>query len=364
MQNAQCSYSSDKLGNLIDLAAAHGVEWLICDELQQISNISAIDKETLLQAKRRAIIDAMRNCATLSKITNLCKKNGLEVLFFKGAALSAFIHGHPAARRYCDIDILVKGWGEAERLKQILVEEDFVCKNDWPESFNSLKKNYHVEFQMVGPDGINVDIHWRLFHDYYVADSLTTRIQNANWNEFPEIDIFGVSVKTLHVEDCLLVIAAHHTMHVWNELRLICDVAGLIKDSSQIDFRQLFRRAEEVGSRRMLTVALNLAAIVFDLSLPLSAIEELKLDRLGRIVAKKLYQRLMTGASDNNRTGSMLLELICRDGWTERLRFLIAAAFQPSDNDFRFIGLRPPWLWCYFLIRPIRQIMTLLGSLR
>lgn len=355
------SHSSEKLGALIELAVAHGVEWLICDELQQVGDLNVADREILLQAKRRAGIVAMRNCAVLRAVADLCRNNSLEVLFFKGAALSVLIHGHPAARRYCDIDLLVKNWNEAERLKQLLVEKGFICRNDWPAAFNQLKRRYHVEFQLVSPDGTGVDIHWRFFHAYFVDDFLSVQIQAASWDEFPMVDIYGVSVKTLPAEDCLLIIAAHHTMHVWNELRLVCDIAGLVAASPHIDYQRLFSRASETGSRRMLAVALNLAVLVLGLVLPLPAAEALTNDRPSRLIALKLYRRLMTGKSDNNRAGSMLLETACRDGWKARLKFLAVSASQPSDNDFRFIMLSPPWLWCYFIIRPLRQILTILG---
>jgi hypothetical protein len=56
----------------------------------------------------------------------------------------------------------------------------------------------------------------------------------------------------------------------------------------------------------------------------------------------------------------MLLEIVSRQGWPGRLRFIAAAMLAPSDRDLRFLPFRLPYDWPYYLIRPIRQLLQLL----
>lgn len=370
------------LHELLEMAKAHGVDWLVGDELQKIRAFA--DNALLVKFSREASIAALRNCADLVKIAEISRQHSIPVVFFKGAALAAGIHGNVAARRYCDIDLLVPSYEQAERLKCLLMAKGYRDTEKLADCHAELKRQYHIEFQLVSPAGIGLDIHWKLFHEYYLQISSDEKIftnkagggreltddaegDNSLWHEKKStiqcfVLVCGHRIPTLSPEDHLLVVCAHHTTHCWNELRLVCDVAGLVRAFPEIDYHKLFVAARQIGAARMLALGLQLAKLTFSMTLPLSAELELRRDRLSRMLAIILCRRLATGSGFASKSDILLLEITARDSWRERLLFVWRAMISPSDNDFRFVYLQPPWLWLYYLARPLRQIISILRN--
>ncbi|MBU1109719.1 MAG: nucleotidyltransferase family protein [Candidatus Riflebacteria bacterium] len=344
------------LPGLLKMAKVHGVNWLVCDELQK--NRALADSASLVKSSREASIAALRNCADLVKIAEISRQHSIPVVFFKGAALAAGIHGNVAARRYCDIDLLVPSYEQAERLKRVLMAKGYRDTEELADCHTELKRQHHIEFQLVSPAGIGLDIHWRLFHEYYLQiPGNEKKIASQSF-----VLVCGHRIPTLSPEDHLLVLCAHHTTHCWNELRLVCDVAGLVKAFPEIDYHKLFVAARRIGAARMLALGLQLAKLMFLLTLPEAAELELRRDRLSRMLAIILCRRLATGSSLASKSDSLLIEIAARDSWRERLLFVWRAMISPSDNDFRFVYLQPPWLWLYYLARPLRQIVSVLRN--
>jgi len=345
------------LAKLLELARRHGVSWLLCDAMAAEYD-QTVPEYALLQREIRAIsIQALKKCADLHKIADLCKAENIKAVFYKGAALSAMIHGNVAARSYRDTDLLVETYEEALRLRDILMAEGFIASEKLPAGWQTFKKGYHIEFQLQSPAGAGVDIHWKLFHDYYVPEYLFAGLFYDEKN-FCRVRVAGREVSTLAPDMHLLVLCLHHATHCWNELRLIADIAGIINRYQEIDYAELFGKARSHGVCRMLCVGLRLA-VNLGAKLPEAARRELEKDRLSRSLAWLVWRRIGTGHTAVAKGEIMLFETAARDSWRRRLRFLIKAAFQPSDNDLRFITLPAGWFAAYFLLRPIRQLMEI-----
>lgn len=366
------------LRNMLTLAHDHGVDWLVCDELQRAFSTESAAYQLLTQASRDASIAALRNCADLLQIGEICQVNAVPVFFYKGAALAAAIHGSVAARRYGDIDLLVPTYEQAERLKQLLHSKGYRSVDELSDNYADLKKRYHIEFQLVSPAGIGVDIHWKLFHDYYIYPSLFENIFANKWlssevvsneefgasqrfvaNKIAGVKVCGREISTFCPEDNLLMLCIHHTTHCFNELRMVCDIAGLIKAAPELDYRSVFARARQAGALRMLATGLQLVKLAFAMDLPAAAEAEISKDRLSRVLAIGLLRRLRRDTTKTSKAEIMLIEIAARDSWRERLVFIWQAIVSPSDNDFKFVQLTPPWLWLYYLLRPVRQILAI-----
>lgn len=346
---------------LLSLAKKHGVDWLVGSELLELLEPKTPASAKIRDWLRSACVDALQNCADLLRIEELCSQQNIAVTFFKGAVLAASIYGNVAGRRYGDIDLLVSSYADACRLQQMLLQDGYQDKERLGAEFAELKRQYHIEFQLISPAGTGVDIHWKLFHDYYLRfqEAANGRLEQES---VVSINICGRKVATLCPEDNLLVLCAHHTTHCWNELRLVCDIAGVILAHGKIDYVKLFSRAREMGMSRMLATGLHLAQLALLIDLPASAWIELQGDRLAGRLAQRLWQRLLSGRSEVEKAEIMLLEIAARDSWWQRCQFILGAISAPSDNDFRFVRLSRRWRWLYYIFRPIRQIIQLLPA--
>lgn len=350
---------------LLPLAKKHGVDWLVGTELLDLRELQPHISAKIRAWLRSASVDALQNCADLLRIDELCGQQKIGVIFFKGAALAVSISGNVASRRYGDIDLLVSSYADAVRVRQILLQAGYKDKEGLTAAFSELKSLYHIEFQMISPGGIGVDIHWKFFHDYYLRyPEMGTCGEIPGREAIAFVNICGRRVATPAPEDHLLVLCAHHTTHCWNELRLVCDIAGMVLAFKEIDYTRLFARARRMGASRMLATGLKLAQLAFLLDMPEAARQELQRDRLARQLANRLWQRLQCGGFQVSKSEIMILEIASRDNWKQRWQFLLGAISSPSDNDFRFIELSRKWQWLYYIFRPIRQVIQLLTAMR
>lgn len=356
-QNNFCISDSAELKSLLALASRHGVTWLIADTLLSRDSLPENLNMELVQASRESSLPALKKCADLLFIDRIAKEKHIVAFFYKGAALSALIFDHAVARKYSDIDILVNDYESASLLKKFLIENGFRSIDEINPDCSELKKKFHIEFQLVSPGGTGVDIHWKLFHDYYLSLEADT---GGFVNNYPTVvKICGREIQTISPEDYCLVLSAHHLTHCWNELRLVCDIAGLIRRFPDIDYVSIFNQARKSGGARMLATSMHLAKLIFSMKLPEACERELKKDRLSRVIAILLCKRLQIGNSAVTRSEIMLFEIAARDSWKERLKFIWRAIVAPSDNDLRFVTLPVELQAFYYIIRPIRQLFTL-----
>lgn len=359
------------IAELLNVARLHGVDWLICNELQQQSAFEGDCCSVIQNAGRLASVAALKNCACLLEIAAICNRHRLNVVFFKGAALAVSLYNNVAARRYCDVDLLVESYDEAERLRKLLSNSGY--KSFDGDTFSHhFKRRFHIEFQLVNSEGIGVDIHWKLFHDHYVRFPFYLNGEKTSENVSQKEDsiplncrkvlIYGREVQTFGPEENLVILCAHHTTHSWSELRHVCDIAALLTAFPEIDHDRVFRLARQLKISRMLCVALRLAQMIMKKGYRQNW-QELEQDRLSKVLASYVWKRLKSGNSNVPKGKAMLFEIMVRDSWPDRIRFLVGAATSPSDNDLRLVRLNSRFFWLYYLIRPVRQAMLIIKAL-
>ncbi len=346
-----------RISDIMRLAKVHGIEGLVTQKLLEPLDKGSKDYAMLTQAQYLAGIAALKNCAILHEIQRIAKDNRISCLFFKGAALAQMAYGRVSSRSYQDVDLIVETYEDARKLRELLEEKaDYASLDKLSSCGEVFKKLYHIEFQLRSPDGIGVDIHWRLFHDYYCRYSVADLLTDGH---FSLVEVCGKQVVTLPAEEHLLVLAVHHSVHCWNQLRLVADIAAMIQKRKEICYRTVYRKAEKVGAQRRLNVAMSLAEMVMGIELPDEAIKRLQNDRVAGRIARIVRLRLMAGRRFSRRD-EMIFQLSVCDSWKGRLVLLGKSMTQPSDNDVRFLRLPDRLANLYYLIRPLRLVIQFL----
>ena len=157
-----------RISEIMPLAKFHGTEGLVAHILLEHLEKDSEDYAMLSRTQYLAGLAALKNCAVLHQIQRIAKENSVSCLFFKGAVLAQMVYGRVSARSYQDVDLIVETYEDARKLRDLLVKKaGYVSLEKLPGCGEVFKKLYHTEFQLRSPDGIGVDIHWRLFHDYY-----------------------------------------------------------------------------------------------------------------------------------------------------------------------------------------------------
>lgn len=137
---------------------------------------------------------------------------------------------------------------------------------------------------------------------------------------------------TLAPEDMLLVLCAHASSHLWDQLQLLCDIAGLIARYPSMNWERVVEEFRTLGSTRLLLVTLSMAHYLLRIALPSQMMRILRRDRLVRCIVIQLCERLFdprglfkevkdcTGLFDFE--GSTL-HIRTRERWQERAAYFV-----------------------------------------
>jgi len=323
----------------------------------------AVPEVTMNDLREHFRTNSLRNLvltAELRRILTVFDSHGVPVIPYKGPVLAAFAYGNLTLRQFVDLDVLVHKQ-DIPRAKGLLAsigyrQQDLLTPTQ-ERAFLHSDCEYH--FAPGGENRDLVELHWnitpRTFSFLLDPEDL--------WGRLERIPLGGDTVPTLPPEDLLLILCAHGCAEFWHQLKLICDVAELIRVHEAMDWDELVRRATVLGSRRMLLLGLFLANDLLGAELPTEVMKRVRRDRAVVALADRVYEWLFRGSlqprgfsesGEDNTFSSFHVEI--RERVRDRVRYCARVAFTPNEKDWMRLQL-PPALWpLYYAVRPIRLI--------
>ena len=185
---------------------------------------------------------------------------------------------------------------------------------------NDPRARYHRAFRRDRPQ-IKIELHWSLTEEHFAplltADSLSQRLVN--------VLVGRGTVRTFCPEDLLLFLCVHGAKHYWGQLRWLCDVAELVRGHPTMDWEAMLDQAAALRIRRMLLLALRLAADLLGTSLPGPVLRELGRDSVARSLASRTGRCILRGTAD-------------RLGLIETVRFRFESKDGPQDAAWHVWG--------------------------
>lgn len=163
--------------------------------------------------------------------------HGLDYMVVKGPAVAHVVYPYPALRPFNDLDLVVRerDWATAHRL---LVEMGFRPEMDLPEPPPKLVpqailhelKYWHEE------TGFLVEVHY----DDILNAGLASRDVEGFWQRAASIEVEGVPVKILSLEDQLIHLCVHLHYHGYTRLNCLSDLAFIVRDhATELDWARL-----------------------------------------------------------------------------------------------------------------------------
>ena len=137
---------------------------------------------------------------------------------------------------------------------------------------------------------ILVEIHWRLFPPDYSFSPAA----EAAWQATAKVFIAQRPITTLSIENQLLFACLHQAKHNWSRLGWVMDLAALVKQSPQMNWKQVQHRAGRFGTARMIRVSLQLIQNLFSVPLPAAIAEWAAPDQQSKRIAGRVEQRLLS----------------------------------------------------------------------
>lgn len=337
--------------SLSELADAHSVTPLLYWALEQECP-DRIPQQLRVRFETRARTNLMQT-AELLKILKLFEQDGIPTIALKGPVLAQWGYGDLALREFSDLDLLVRR-EQVAVAKNVLIRAGYRLRSGLHCSSPSAllrSKDGELIFESE-TRGINVDLHWRLFPDYF-PESLDPE---ELWENLTSVSLGGRAVPTLSPENTLLFLAAHGGKHRWECLVWICDLA-VVLNRTIIDWNRLLARARQAHIERMLLVGLQLASGVLGAELPHEVLRLARADPDVTKLAKAVQARILENSPiQASATEACRMNLRMLERFRDKLRFLTGILITPGEAEWRDLRLPPTFYKLYYPYRLLRLI--------
>lgn len=283
------------------------------------------------------------------------QRNGVPALPFKGPVLSQWAYRDPALRQFFDLDLFVHP-RDALRAKSVLEGMGFPYR--WSSSSvreaailrSAACREYHV---LSGGPVLDLELHWALFPPMFQVKFNPDDLFRCS----QAVLLGGTEVRTFGTEDLLLFLCAHSGKHLFDCLLWMVDIAEILR-SKEVDWDNLFRRANRLGIRRILSACLLLAVRLLDAPLPDEVRARLEGEKAAEPLASHALGASFRAASDEQSIPvKFRFRFSSRERWRNRLGDgfgFLAGLFTPTPFEWDAVPLPDRLFFLYYLFRPVR----------
>jgi len=337
---------------LIKLSCDHMISQLVYWHLSRVlpEEVPAAVLETLQGIFHSVLQRNLVLGGELQKLAKLFDVNGITMVPYKGPILAQQVYGNLALRPFIDIDLLIRK-EDFTRVKKLLLAEGYESlyhRSTAEEEFRLLSD---CEYHVVNPSNcVVVEIHWGVWEEsVFPTQAVTDVLQRSQRSSF-----LGVNVLTLSPEDSLVFGCMHLAKHWWSELRLICDVAELIRAHPQTDWTKVVEIADELHCKRLLYLGISLAHDLLGASLPEGALTPIAGDARVIQVALDVEETLF----EEHERRPTLVEtydvMRLQDRFRHKIHTGLWFILMPRDKDYEWLPLPRHLIKLYYVLRPLR----------
>jgi hypothetical protein len=338
---------------LLRTALWHGVMPLLhrhlnatCPEALPATFRNALEDHFVRNAKRNLLLTG-----ELLKLLGLLEAHGIPAVPFKGPVLAASVYGSLALRQFGDLDILVRK-ADVLKVKDLLISLDCLPKLRLTRAQEAayLHSQCELNFQRAA-DQVHLEIHWEFFPRSYSIELDPADL----WGHLDPVSLAGRKVMAFSPEDLVLILSIHGAKHLWGWLEWICDIAELIRAHPKMNWDRVMSQAGSLGSARLVSLGLLLAADLLDAALPERVLQWVRADHEADALARQVGERLFR--EDDRRHSHVdghLFFLRGRERWRHRVQYCVRFALTPTVDDWSSLRLPDALFFLYTLFRPLR----------
>jgi hypothetical protein len=349
---------------VLDVARRHGVDPLVLRSVDDagVSLPAALDA-ALRQAARGIGLANLDATGELVRLLDLFDGAGIRSLPYKGPVLATVAYGDVGLRRFVDLDLLVDAVRVPEALA-VLEDDGYEAAYDLtPRQLRAVLATGH-DRKLVKGDRSVVEVQWA------VADATNRLPRDVGplIDRATTVEVAGRQVPTLVPEDLVVVLAIHGSLHLWERLAWICDLAEALRLAAQagVDAAALVHLATGAGARRMLLLGVALIEQVLA-TVPLPGLLDLaRTDRAVVALSDDLVPIILGDGPHRAPARTQLrLSMGLADRRADAYRKLWRSSVTPTVSDWKTVPL-PDALWpLYYPVRLGRLATSyVIGDLR
>ena len=250
----------------------------------------------------------------------------VRFLVIKGPVLAEHHYPSPDLRAYDDLDVLIAP-GDFESAIAALEGAglDLVDRN-WELIRGEGRAQLHLQL----PLGTLADVHWSLLNRGTVRDAFDVPTDALMANA-RELEIAGMSVRTLDAEDTLLHLCVHATLSGGDRLIWSKDVErAIVVDAPAWD--EVIRRARSWRAGPSVAIALDRARGQLGTPVPDAVLRDLYGSSVRRAITTGVDRWRPPERSIGEMSAAVLWSQVCRAGWGDTFHALRGRATRRSRN--------------------------------
>jgi len=327
---------------LLALAEEHSVEGVLTRRLKEASyaGVPAHGRERLQAIMRARQLFSLSMTAELFRILEEFSKAGLESIPVRGPVVSLRAYQDPAVRSYGDLDLLVRH-RDISKAAQNMMAMGFESKV--PLSAIQIGKiPGEYVFKRPGTSRV-VELHTEQTFRHYPRPM---RIEEL-FTRKCQVHLDGREVPALCLEDKLVLNCIHGAKDFWLRRMWVADVAAMVMNHPELDWKRTRRAAADVGAQRMLHVGVRLGASLFGIKVADEIAGEMQRDAMCKDLCQEIGKWLPYGSNG-------LPGLRKRAFYRMRMAgrgisgpaYLLRLSFSPTEEDWeKGTEERKSWLW-------------------
>lgn len=342
---------------LIRKALHHGVAGLLCRVLQQLpgEEIPEDILEAALSYLERADADGTARVAQTFEVLDALATDDIPVLPFKGVALAVMAYASPTIRPSRDIDVLVHKDHMARAVASLGKLGYRLSDTFGPRVMRACYASYGQDI-LFAERRLPVEPHWAFAPSTLAIDLDLDGI----WRRTTTLEIADRRVRSLSLEDTLLVACLHGAKEKWWRLLWVADVAALMHRHRTVDWAAIMQRASASGMQRMLRLGLGLAHALFSAQLPPDLAHSIEEDQRCLRLIEESKRRIF---GDAGGPGSLLIlskyHWNARERVGDRVRYVWRTMTTPQFIHYRMISLPDALAFGYVAVKLVHDYLLL-----
>jgi hypothetical protein len=238
-------------------------------------------RQRVQHAYRTSAIHMALMYRNIGKVLAQLAESGGDCIVVKGPALAHTVYPDPALRAFNDLDLVVRerDWAAVHRL---LVGMGFRQEEDLPQPPPKLVPQavlYESKYRHLENRWFLVEVHY----DDLLNAGLASRDVEGFWQRAIQVDIEGVPVKALSLEDQLIHLCAHAHYHGYGRLNCFSDIAFIVRDhAAQLDWERLLQTVRIEEAQVGVYYSLHFLDQLLGVSVPEDVLTALQPDRFRR----------------------------------------------------------------------------------
>jgi hypothetical protein len=362
---ACCSNNASALNGLLALqlnwdrvfrlAEHHRVLPALFSPLHDRDDVPGSIQSAIRARFQKHIHRVLRFSAELARVAQHFAASEIRVLAHKGPALAQLLYADPAMRQFGDLDLLITK-------EDVAPTETALLKLGYQRHLQLTPRQNKAYIQSgyeyvfgLGTERNLLELQWRVGPRFYSIDF----DMNALFDRSVELQLGGLTVRTLGAEDLMLVLCAHAAKHEWAQLGMIRDIATLAQ--SPLKWGWIKTEAQRLGILRILSISLWLAHDLFQCNIP----EELIIGNASAVehFCRLITSRMESGVEANPEFLDYFMTMMwLRERWQDRARFAWRLATTPSVGEWGAVRIPNSLFPLYRCVRVLRLLRRFSGD--